>query len=180
MQVTKGLNEYKSLTKYQLIFYSWLGPLKRNVVIVRSKYKGHTLYGFGCDKNMSKAVEKSFLELYPRLSLFDDFADGSRPFINNNLHTLYHWEGKASWTDSFFNKSKLVSVLPKVDSSLKKSDLVISDFELCPELKKIGVKAVHTDCCKMQKLFTGSWTESKINKQAMNASRLPPEVHMIG
>ena len=93
---------------------------------------------------------------------------------------MYHWEGNTKWTDSFFNKSKYVSALPKVDSSLKKSDLVISGFKLCPEIISIGIKAIHADCSKMQKLFTGSWSESKINKQAMKASSLPPEVHMIG
>lgn len=176
-----GLTEsFEKQTKYPLDFYTWLGPYKRNVVVARARHKGHTIYGFGCNKNLNKSLGKSFLELYPRLSLFEDFADTKRSFINNNEHTLFHWEGSTDWTNNFFEKSKNIIVPPKIDVGINKSELIADDFILCNNLKKIGVSAVVLRCAKFQQLFSGSWSNSKINMRAISTANLPPEVHMIG
>ena len=60
------------------------------------------------------------------------------------------------------------------------AELIIEDFDLCKDLKKIGVKAKLVNSPRMQPLFNGPWTNGKVNRLSVSIDNLPPELHMIG
>lgn len=168
-----------SLPSISLRFYAWRGPLNRFVVLASGTQGSRRVFGIGCHSSLEKAKSKAFLEISPRLALLEKDLEADLKVMALNKNFLFHWYEKSEEITTLLDSAN--SFVPVIDGELRKSDFWTGDFDLPPELRKIGISVVKAVSPKIQQLFTGLWEKEKINPEALQVEgSLPNEYHLIG
>ncbi len=179
-RIAMSSNRFKCIDELKVDSFYWRGPLGRSIVTTRFTIKGLTFYGFGCCKRIESALEKSLLEVVPRLYyILNKNIDRIEDLPNENLHFYANLKSEES------NMGKLLklailgsdSKAPEVDTVLRKSDFFIS---LVAEKPFPVVRAVSE---LVQPHFLGEWSIDKINLKAFNyclPHNFPEGLHVLG